>query len=161
MEDFSTVIWIIAIVAAMVFNGVSKARKQAKRHAPQGDRHAGSEAWPSWDEASAPDSSPAEPHPAQRTQRAELQPATMPEAQLPGYGETTPEMADYMQSERLRSHNTIQTGSRLAQKNKKQPAEADEANETAPDNEMALDIENFDLRKAVIYSEILKPKFYE
>lgn len=145
----------MVIVAAMIFNGVSKARKQAKRHAPQGDRHAGSEAWPSWDEASAPDSSPVEPHSAHRTQADELQPATMQATPLSRYGETASKSADNVQSERLSSHNTVQPGSRLAQKGKKQHTETDGANETAEA------IEDFDLRKAVIYSEILKPKFDE
>ena len=50
MENFSTVLWIVVIAAAMIFNVVSQSRKQAKKQARQaGDRHAGSEAWPSWD----------------------------------------------------------------------------------------------------------------
>ena len=52
MENFSTVLWIVVIAAAMIFNVVSQSRKQAKKQARQaGDRHAGSEAWPSWDPA--------------------------------------------------------------------------------------------------------------
>ena len=48
MENFSTVLWIVVIAAAMIFNVVSQSRKQAKKQARQaGDRHAGSEAWPS------------------------------------------------------------------------------------------------------------------
>ena len=55
MENFSTVLWIVVIAAAMIFNVVSQSRKQAKKQARQaGDRHAGSEAWPSWDPAAGP-----------------------------------------------------------------------------------------------------------
>gem|GEM_PF-5413100 len=42
MENFSTVLWIVVIAAAMIFNVVSQSRKQAKKQARQaGDRHAG------------------------------------------------------------------------------------------------------------------------
>lgn len=52
MENFSTVLWIVVIAAAMIFNVVSQSRKQAKKQARQaGDRARRSEAWPSWDPA--------------------------------------------------------------------------------------------------------------
>ena len=33
MENFSTVLWIVVIAAAMIFNVVSQSRKQAKKQA--------------------------------------------------------------------------------------------------------------------------------
>ena len=33
MEDYSTVIWVVAIFAAMLFNATSQARKKAKKQA--------------------------------------------------------------------------------------------------------------------------------
>lgn len=72
MENFSTVLWIVVIAAAMIFNVVSQSRKQAKKQARQaGDRHAGSEAWPSWDPAAAPQPAPRKDAPV----RQEVQPA--------------------------------------------------------------------------------------
>ena len=35
MENFSTVLWIVVIAAAMIFNVVSQSRKQAKKQARQ------------------------------------------------------------------------------------------------------------------------------
>jgi len=36
MENFSTVLWIVVIAAAMIFNVVSQSRKQAKKQARPG-----------------------------------------------------------------------------------------------------------------------------
>lgn len=36
MENFSTVLWIVVIAAAMIFNVVSQSRKQAKKQARHG-----------------------------------------------------------------------------------------------------------------------------
>ena len=77
MENFSTVLWIVVIAAAMIFNVVSQSRKQAKKQARQaGDRHAGSEAWPSWDPAAGPQPDSREDTPV----RQEVQPAVAPGA---------------------------------------------------------------------------------
>lgn len=40
MENFSTVLWIVVIAAAMIFNVVSQSRKQAKKQARAGRRQA-------------------------------------------------------------------------------------------------------------------------
>ncbi len=157
MEDFSTVIWIIAIVAAMVFNGVSQARKQAKKHAGQSGKHAGNEAWPSWDaQTSAEMQRPAAEETARSAKRAELRPVPAPTVPSEGFGETTGKATDFMQSERLAPNSTTMTaqGSSAAGRAARAHAEATE--------DAAAEItEDFDLRKAVIYSEILKPKFDE
>ena len=64
MEDFASVIWIVIIVGAMIFNVVSQSRKARGKggHAPQ---HG--EAWPS----SVPQTPESAPRPALRP---ELQP---------------------------------------------------------------------------------------
>ena len=77
MENFSTVLWIVVIAAAMIFNVVSRSRKQAKKQARQaGDRHAGSEAWPSWGSGCGTATGFKGGHPV----RQEVQPAVAPGA---------------------------------------------------------------------------------
>ena len=86
MENFSTVLWIVVIAAAMIFNVVSQSRKQAKKQARQaGDRHAGSEAWPSWDPAAGPQPDSREDTPV----RQEVQPAVAPGTLHPSAGAAT------------------------------------------------------------------------
>ena len=46
MEDYSTVIWVVAIFAAMLFNATSQARKKAKKQAHETEKHTQHEAWP-------------------------------------------------------------------------------------------------------------------
>ena len=53
MEDYSTVIWVVAIFAAMLFNATSQARKKAKKQVHETEKHTQHEAWPSWDTQSA------------------------------------------------------------------------------------------------------------
>lgn len=154
MEDFTTVIWIIAIIAAMVFNGVSKARKEAKKHAGQGGKHTAHEAWPSWDTTTAAEMQRQAEADDDSAETAELQPAATSAASLTGYGENTGKTADFMQSERLVSGNSTMAAQGRAGK------EAPEHPGTEDDT-VAEITEDFDLRKAVIYSEILKPKFDE
>ena len=137
MENFSTVLWIVVIAAAMIFNVVSQSRKQAKKQARQaGDRHAGSEAWPSWDPAAGPQPDSREDTPV----RQEVQPAV-----APGSGHTAP----------LSGRSDVQKGRMTATEHPH--AAYDDAQEDAT----AEITEDFDLRRAVIYSEILKPKFDE
>ena len=90
MEDYSTVIWVVAIFAAMLFNATSQARKKAKKQAHETQKHTQHEAWPSWDTQSAdemrhPDSqetvSGAE---TDRLRPAMQQPAQRPISKAPG-----------------------------------------------------------------------------
>ena len=142
MENFSTVLWIVVIAAAMIFNVVSQSRKQAKKQARQaGDRHAGSEAWPSWDPAAGPQPDSREDTPV----RQEVQPAVAPGATPTMAGHTAP----------LSGRSDVQKGRMTATEHPH--AAYDDAQEDAT----AEITEDFDLRRAVIYSEILKPKFDE
>ena len=111
MENFSTVLWIVVIAAAMIFNVVSQSRKQAKKQARQaGDRHARSEACPA-----------------------------------AGSG-----------------HTAHLSGRGNAPKDRLTAAEHPHAAYDDAQEDVSAEIaEDFDLRRAVIYSEILNPKFDE
>lgn len=157
MENFSTVLWIVVIAAAMIFNVVSQSRKQAKKQARQaGDRHAGSEAWPSWDPAAGPQPDSREDTPV----RQEVQPGPWRRGQprrwrrLPGFEDAAP-AAGSGHTAPLSGRSDVQKGRMTATEHPH--AAYDDAQEDAT----AEITEDFDLRRAVIYSEILKPKFDE
>lgn len=148
MENFSTVLWIVVIAAAMKFNVVSQSRKQAKKQARQaGDRHAGSEAWPSWDPAAAPQPAPRKDAPI----RQEVLPAMAPSA---GF-EDAALAADSGHTAPLSGRSDVQKGRMAAAEH------PHTAYDDAQEDVSAEITEDFDLRRAVIYSEILKPKFDE
>lgn len=158
MEDLSTVLWIVVIVAAMVFNGISQARKQAKKQAPKADRHAGSEAWPSWDKASAPERG----MPA-TTEMPEREPAMHPATAMaattiapsPGFESVDEEAAAPGQPEHRTGHGNTPKA-HAAQAGHPYAVQAHQQ-----DDVLGEITEDFDLRRAVVYSEILKPKFDE
>ena len=118
MDDFATVIWVVIIAGAMIFNVVSQSRKARGK----GARTPGhEEAWPS---QAHPESEP-DPMPAPR-------PAPWPVA---------PVFPDECQSlEEIPAHSLTNN---------------------APDAATTSQTEEFNLRQAIIYSEILKPKFEE
>lgn len=156
MENFSTVLWIVVIAAAMIFNVLSQSRKQAKKQARQAsDRHAGSEAWPSWDPAAGPQPDSREDTPV----RQEVQPAVAPGAtptMAPSAGfEDAAPAAGSGHTAPLSGRSDVQKGRMTATEHPH--AAYDDAQEDAT----AEITEDFDLRRAVIYSEILKPKFDE
>lgn len=157
MENFSTVLWIVVIAAAMIFNVVSQSRKQAKKQARQaGDRHAGSEAWPSWDPAAAPQPAPREDTPVRQeaVQPTVAPAATSTMAPSAGFEDAAP-AADF-------GHTVPLSGRGGAQKGRMAAAEHPHAAyDDAQEGVLAEITEDFDLRRAVIYSEILKPKFDE
>ena len=129
MENFSTVLWIVVIAAAMIFNVVSQSRKQAKKQA----RHT--------------------------PVRQEVQPAVAPGAtptMAPSAGfEDAAPAAGSGHTAPLSGRSDVQKGRMTATEHPH--AAYDDAQEDAT----AEITEDFDLRRAVIYSEILKPKFDE
>lgn len=156
MENFSTVLWIVVIAAAMIFNVVSQSRKQAKKQARQaGDRHAGSEAWPSWDPAAAPQPAPRKDAPVrQEVQPAMASAATPTMAPSAGFEDAAPEGGS--------GHTAHLSGRGNAPKDRLSAAEHPHAAYDDAQEDVSAEIaEDFDLRRAVIYSEILKPKFDE
>ena len=110
MEDYSTVIWVVAIFAAMLFNATSQARKKAKKQAHETQKHTQHEAWPSWDTQSAdemrhPDSQ--ETVSGAETDR--LRPAMQQPAPTPGFGEVARKTADFKSSGRHAGRKTLRT----------------------------------------------------
>ena len=155
MDDFATVIWVVIIAGAMIFNVVSQSRKARGK----GARTPGhEEAWPS---QAHPESEPA-PMPAPRPAPWPVAPVFPDECQsleeIPAeeYApeHTTPKAAG-------RGHLRHQTVNRLMDDSGKHEIAAHSLTNNAPDAATTSQTEEFNLRQAIIYSEILKPKFEE
>lgn len=155
MDDFATVIWVVIIAGAMIFNVVSQSRKARGK----GARTPGhEEAWPS---QAHPESEP-DPMPAPRPTPWPVAPVFPDECQsleeIPAeeYApeHTTPKAAG-------RGHLRHQTVNRLMDDSGNDEIAAHSLTNNAPDAATASQTEEFNLRQAIIYSEILKPKFEE
>ena len=155
MDDFATVIWVVIIAGAMIFNVVSQSRK-ARGKAARTPGH--EEAWPS---QAHPESEPA-PMPAPRPAPWPVAPVFPDECQslkeIPAeeYApeHTTPKAAG-------RGHLRHQTVNRLMVDSGNDEIAAHSLTNNAPDAATTSQTEEFNLRQAIIYSEILKPKFEE
>ena len=155
MDDFATVIWVVIIAGAMIFNVVSQSRKARGK----GARTPGhEEAWPS---QAHPESEP-DPMPAPRPAPWPVAPVFPDECQsleeIPAeeYApeHTTPKAAG-------RGHLRHQTVNRLMDDSGNDEITAHSLTTNAPDAATTSQTEEFNLRQAIIYSEILKPKFEE
>ena len=155
MDDFATVIWVVIIAGAMIFNVVSQSRKARGK----GARTPGhEEAWPS---QAHPESEPA-PMPAPRPAPWPVAPVFPDECQslkeIPAeeYApeHTTPKAAG-------RGHLRHRTVNRLMDDSGNDEIAAHSLTNNAPDAATTSQTEEFNLRQAIIYSEILKPKFEE
>lgn len=155
MDDFATVIWAVIIAGAMIFNVVSQSRKARGK----GARTPGhEEAWPS---QAHPESEP-DPMPAPRPAPWPVAPVFPDECQsleeIPAeeYApeHTTPKAAG-------RGHLRHQTVNRLMDDSGNDEIAAHSLTNNAPDAATTSQTEEFNLRQAIIYSEILKPKFEE
>jgi hypothetical protein len=155
MDDFATVIWVVIIAGAMIFNVVSQSRKARGK----GARTPGhEEAWPS---QAHPESEP-DPMPAPRPAPWPAAPVFPDECQsleeIPAeeYApeHTTPKAAG-------RGHLRHQTVNRLMDDSGNDEIAAHSLTNNAPDAATTSQTEEFNLRQAIIYSEILKPKFEE
>lgn len=155
MDDFATVIWVVIIAGAMIFNVVSQSRKARGK----GARTPGhEEAWPS---QAHPESEP-DPMPAPRPTPWPVAPVFPDECQsleeIPAeeYApeHTTPKAAG-------RGHSRHQTVNRLMDDSGNDEIAAHSLTNNAPDAATTSQTEEFNLRQAIIYSEILKPKFEE
>lgn len=143
------------IAGAMIFNVVSQSRKARGK----GARTPGhEEAWPS---QAHPESEPA-PMPAPRPAPWPVAPVFPDECQsleeIPAeeYApeHTTPKAAG-------RGHLRHQTVNRLMDDSGNDEIAAHSLTNNAPDAATTSQTEEFNLRQAIIYSEILKPKFEE
>ena len=155
MDDFATVIWVVIIAGAMIFNVVSQSRKARGK----GARTPGhEEAWPS---QAHPESEP-DPMPAPRPAPWPVAPVFPDECQsleeIPAeeYApeHTTPKAAG-------RGHLRHQTVNRLMDDSGNDEIAAHSLTNNAPDAATTSQTEEFNLRQAIIYTEILKPKFEE
>ena len=155
MDDFATVIWVVIIAGAMIFNVVSQSRKARGK----GARTPGhEEAWPS---QAHPEYEP-DPMPAPRPAPWPVAPVFPDECQsleeIPAeeYApeHTTPKAAG-------RGHLRHQTVNRLMDDSGNDEIAAHSLTNNAPDAATTSQTEEFNLRQAIIYSEILKPKFEE
>ena len=155
MDDFATVIWVVIIAGAITFNVVPQSRKaRGKGARPPGHE----EAWPS---QAHPESEPA-PMPAPRPAPWPVAPVFPDECQsleeIPAeeYApeHTTPKAAG-------RGHLRHQTVNRLMDDSGNDEIAAHSLTNNAPDAATTSQTEEFNLRQAIIYSEILKPKFEE
>ena len=155
MDDFATVIWVVIIAGAMIFNVVSQSRKARGK----GARTPGhEEAWPS---QAHPESEP-DPMPAPRPAPWPVAPVFPDECQsleeIPAE-EYAPEHTPPKAAGR--GHLRHQTVNRLMDDSGNDEIAAHSLTNNAPDAATTSQTEEFNLRQAIIYSEILKPKFEE
>lgn len=188
MEDYAPILWLLFIVVSMGFSALSKARKRAARRADEAEEEQGHNAGqghPTVPRYPTPGSGLPEgfPLPQQRSRRPATSPSTggaksiMPQTsaqQTAAQRETAQQTAasrsqtpvtaspqhglQHAGESLQRRHSSVsaaqpQITAAMRKMEAVQPPKAEEtANETAAE---------FDLRKAVIYAEILKPKFEE
>lgn len=131
MEELVPILWIVIAAGVLLTKSSSKARRAARKAAGQPEEQ-GSEAWPSWDAKTRPAQQPNSPATA-----AAPAPAFESVARQIAAAEHRPKTKQAAEPARQQS-----------------PAQEPEA----PNENTA---ERFDLRRAIIYSEILKPKFDE
>ena len=155
MDDFTTVIWVVIIAGAMIFNVVSQSRKARGKgartpgHEEAGPSQAHPEAEPDPMPAPRPAPWPVAPVFPDECQSLEEIPA---EEYAPEH--TTPKAAG-------RGHLRHQTVNRLMDDSGNDEIAAHSLTNNAPDAATTSQTEEFNLRQAIIYSEILKPKFEE
>lgn len=188
MEDYAPILWLLFIVVSMGFSALSKARKRAARRAEEAEegqeRNAG-QGHPTVPRYPTPGSGLPEvfPMPQQRSRRPATSPSTggakstTPQTsaqqtaaqrataqQAPASRSQTPATASpqhglqHAGESLQRRHSSVSAAQPqvMAAMREKEPVQPPKTEETA--NETAAE---FDLRKAVIYAEILKPKFEE
>lgn len=157
MEDYAPILWVLLTVAAMVYSGVTKARKQTAKADKQPPKHFGDEVWPSIEpETHQPEAERIEPF-------SPFTPETLYTSEAQSL-EEIPEQ-EYVPEFTVQKAAGSSSLSRNAAVDRLKSAPAageigsdSLADETPKGCDKEL-IEEFDLRRAVIYSEILKPKF--
>lgn len=183
MEDYAPILWLLFIVVSMGFSALSKARKRAARRAEEveeGQERNSGQGHPTIPRHPTPGSGLPEgfPLPQQRSrrpatspstggaksttqqtaaQRATAQQAAASRSQTPATA--SPQHGLQHAGESLqRRHSSVSAAQPqvMTAMREKEPVRLPETEETA--NEIVAE---FDLRKAVIYAEILKPKFEE
>lgn len=173
MEEYAPVLWMVVLLGFLLLSSFSKLRKKAENAAKRFEEHLPREAWPTWDTTEER---------AQRTVEDEEGPAmeqwASTQEAIPAPCETpwqSPQAAEepYAEGEeaaaisgfsaprdrtaRLHSQESASVRNERSGRSSAamQPDSASEADEKGTTEE------EFDLRGAIIYSEILKPKFDE
>lgn len=183
MEDYAPILWLLFIVVSMGFSALSKARKRAARRADETEegqeRNAG-QGHPTVPRYPTPGSGLPEgfPLPQQRSRRPATSPSTggaKSTTQQTAAQRATAQQAAASRSQTAatassqhglqhageslqRRHSSVSAAQPqvMAVMREKEPVQPPKTEETV--NEIVAE---FDLRKAVIYAEILKPKFEE
>ncbi|WP_418991262.1 hypothetical protein [Alistipes sp.] len=159
MEDYAPITWVLLIVASMVYSGVTKARKRAGKAAKHPSGHPErEEAWPS-STFQTPESAPG------HAMRSEYQPVTpdfpgeyVTLEEIPAQ-EYTPEFTEPKTA--ASKHSRPQAANRFTQMVETDEIAANSLTNDAHESAATALSEEFNLRQAIIYSEILKPKFEE
>lgn len=143
MEEYTPLLWML-IIGVISLSSVSKVRKMVAKAAKQFEEHLPEEAWPTWDTSDGQ----ADAH---RDDRRE--------------GEATPSPFEPVvrQTEEFRQrdrHQPLQAAP-ASEMNAQRLTGLPQAEEAPENSDISGIAEEFDLRKAVIYSELLKPKFEE
>lgn len=178
MEDYAPILWLLFIVVSMGFSALSKARKRAARRAEEveeGQERNSGQGHPTIPRYPTPGSGLPEgfPLPQQRSRRLATSPSTggaksiTPQTSAQQAAASRSQTAATASSQHglqhageslQRRHSNISAAQPqvMAVMREKEPVQPPKTEETA--NEIVAE---FDLRKAVIYAEILKPKFEE
>lgn len=159
MEDLLPILVSAIVVIAAIANGISETKKKAQKKSPTTPD---GEAWPTWKEVFTPDE-----HPVPTTVPEAAQRRPEPNRDLAIEGESSVRKIEPRMPKHAPQANSVDIKPRSIYTTKPAAGDKQEA-KNAPDpkktanNEVSSDlIEDFDLRKAVIYSEIIKPKFDE
>lgn len=162
MEDYAPILWVLLTVAAMVYSGVTKARKQAEKASKHPSGHPErEEAWPA-SMPQAPESVP------RHVLRSEFEPVTpdfpgeyVSLEEIPAQ-EYAPEYTEPKTAASKHSkHSRPQAANRFTQMVETDEIAANSLTNDAHESAATALSEEFNLRQAIIYSEILKPKFEE
>lgn len=165
MEDYGSILWLLLAVGAFIYSSGSKTRKKAqeaaKRVLKELEENANrQEAWPSWDVPQNPTKQAESVEIPEAVSLESIDPE-IPEAAtgtFTGYAPSATIMQSGFESPRkASSHEPVLR----AETAKPVTVAATLAAATSdPIGELKHEIKkHFDLRRAVIYSEILKPKF--
>lgn len=159
MEVFAPILWIVIVAVALVAKSSSKVRKTLEKAARSMETQGNGEAWPTWDTAPQP----ADPQPA---------PPTFPDPAGPQFpadpgsvgGENSlfgPVIRKTKAARKqLRTTAAPSPAQSAPERQQLRPTVTQPAAKPVDEERSGL-AEEFDLRRAIIYSEILKPKFDE
>lgn len=178
MEDYAPILWLLFIVVSMGFSALSKARKRAARQADEAEEeqeHNAGRGRQTIPRYPTPGGGLPEgfPLPQQRSRRSASSPTNKEAKSIAPQTATPQTSASRSQTPATASpqHGLQHAGESLQRRHssvsatqpqvmaamrEKEPVRSPRMEETA--SETAAE---FDLRKAVIYAEILKPKFEE